>query len=46
MSGDNCYLGDGVTMNNGTKNIGMVKNAAPAAMDPELNGILRLLGAQ
>ncbi|MFF2503391.1 hypothetical protein ACFVTY_08455 [Streptomyces sp. NPDC058067] len=36
MSGDNYHVGDKVIMNGGTNNTGIVKNAAPAAMDPEL----------
>lgn len=43
MSGDNYYFGDNVTMHGGTNNIGMIKNAAPAAApasDPALQSAI------
>ncbi|AWN30635.1 hypothetical protein DKG71_35115 [Streptomyces sp. NEAU-S7GS2] len=46
MSGDNYYLGDSVTMHGGTNNTGMVKNAAPAAMDLELRSAIAALTTQ
>ncbi|MDT0613531.1 hypothetical protein [Streptomyces lancefieldiae] len=46
MSGDSYYFGDNVTMHGGTGNTGMVKNAAPTAMDPQLRAAVEALTAQ
>ncbi|MFG2226206.1 hypothetical protein [Streptomyces sp. NPDC048644] len=46
MSGDTYHLGDSVTMHGGTHNTGMVKNAAPTAMDPELRSAIAALTTQ
>ncbi|MFB7084845.1 hypothetical protein [Streptomyces sp. NPDC056296] len=46
MSGDSYHYGDSVNMYGGTNNTGMVKNAAPTAMDPELRAAIEGLTAQ
>lgn len=43
--GDHYYFGDSVTMHGGRHNTGMVKNTAPAAMDPELRTAIEALTA-
>ncbi|GGZ57398.1 hypothetical protein GCM10010387_59220 [Streptomyces inusitatus] len=48
MSGDNYHFGDSdnVNMYGGTNNTGIVKNAAPVSMSPELRSAIEALTAQ
>ncbi|MFD6803030.1 hypothetical protein [Streptomyces cyaneofuscatus] len=46
MTSDSYHLGDNVNMYGGTNNTGMVKNAAPAALDPELRSAIAALTTQ
>ncbi|MEU6957018.1 hypothetical protein [Streptomyces sp. NPDC045714] len=45
MTSENFHLGDNVNVY-GTNNVGIVRNAAPAAMDPELRSAIATLTTQ
>ncbi|MFJ4823068.1 hypothetical protein ACIP5L_07275 [Streptomyces bacillaris] len=46
MTNDNFHLGDNVNMYGGTNNTGIIKNAAPAAMAPEVRSAIAALTTQ